>query len=92
MIEIPSLARSPVAPVLFSLSDPAKSTKLNLAVNVSKSSMAVSTSLDSSAHYKIKFDKESVSRGLKLVWNFKTPTHTARREPKFFVANTIEFL
>ena len=32
---IPSFARSPVAPVLLSLSDPARSTKWNLAVRVS---------------------------------------------------------
>lgn len=40
LIEIPSLARSPVAPVLFSLSEPARSTKWNLAVSVSYSSIS----------------------------------------------------
>lgn len=39
-MEIPSLARSPVAPVLFSLSEPARSTKWNLAVSVSYSSIS----------------------------------------------------
>lgn len=50
LMEIPSLALSPVAPVLFNRSDPARSTKLNFAVRVSKSSTApeaVSTSLGS---------------------------------------------
>lgn len=37
LIEIPSLARSPVAPVRLSLSEPARSTKLNLAVSISYS-------------------------------------------------------
>ena len=37
LMEMPSLALSPVAPVLLSLSDPARSTKWNLAVRVSKS-------------------------------------------------------
>ena len=37
LIEIPSLARSPVAPVLLSLSEPARSTKWNLAFRVSQS-------------------------------------------------------
>lgn len=37
LIEIPSFARSPVAPVRFSRSEPARSTKWNLAVNVSNS-------------------------------------------------------
>jgi hypothetical protein len=36
-IEIPSFARSPVAPVLLRRSDPARSTKWNLAVRVSNS-------------------------------------------------------
>ncbi|CAN8011066.1 unnamed protein product, partial [Ixodes pacificus] len=36
-MEMPSLARSPVAPVRLSRSDPAKSTKWNLAVRVSNS-------------------------------------------------------
>ena len=38
LMEIPSLARSPVAPVRLSLSDPAKSTKWNFAVSDSMSS------------------------------------------------------
>uniref|UniRef100_A0A8C8W7Y5 Uncharacterized protein n=1 Tax=Peromyscus maniculatus bairdii TaxID=230844 RepID=A0A8C8W7Y5_PERMB len=37
LMEMPSLARSPVAPVLLSRSEPAKSTKWNLAVSVSYS-------------------------------------------------------
>jgi len=37
LMEIPSRARSPVAPVRFSRSEPAKSTKLNFAVNTSTS-------------------------------------------------------
>ena len=37
LMEMPSFARSPVAPVLLSLSEPAKSTKWNLAVRVSMS-------------------------------------------------------
>lgn len=37
LMEIPSLARSPVAPVRFSLSEPARSTKWNLALNVTNS-------------------------------------------------------
>jgi len=36
-MEMPSFALSPVAPVRFSLSDPARSTKWNLAVRVSNS-------------------------------------------------------
>ena len=36
-MEIPSLARSPVAPVRFNRSDPARSTKWNLAESVSNS-------------------------------------------------------
>lgn len=40
LMEMPSLARSPVAPVLFSRSEPAKSTKWNLAVSVSYSSIS----------------------------------------------------
>lgn len=36
-MEMPSFALSPVAPVRFSLSDPARSTKWNLAVRVSYS-------------------------------------------------------
>ena len=36
-IDIPSFARSPVAPVRFSLSEPARSTKLNFALSVSNS-------------------------------------------------------
>ena len=40
LIEMPSLALSPVAPVRFSLSDPARSTKWNLALRVSQSSSA----------------------------------------------------
>lgn len=36
-MEMPSLARSPVAPVRFRRSDPARSTKWNLAVSVSNS-------------------------------------------------------
>lgn len=39
-MEIPSLARSPVAPVRLSRSDPAKSTKCNLAESVSNSDPA----------------------------------------------------
>ena len=35
LMEIPSRARSPVAPVRFNRSDPARSTKWNLAVSVS---------------------------------------------------------
>lgn len=41
LMEMPSLARSPVAPVLLSLSEPAKSTKWNLALSVSYSSMSL---------------------------------------------------
>ena len=41
LIEMPSRARSPVAPVRFRRSEPAKSTKLNLAVNISTSFSAV---------------------------------------------------
>jgi len=37
LIDIPSLALSPVAPVRFNLSEPARSTKWNLAVRVSNS-------------------------------------------------------
>uniref|UniRef100_A0A6B0V0B1 Putative secreted protein n=1 Tax=Ixodes ricinus TaxID=34613 RepID=A0A6B0V0B1_IXORI len=37
LMEMPSLARSPVAPVRLSRSDPARSTKWNLAVRVSNS-------------------------------------------------------
>ena len=37
LMEIPSRARSPVAPVRLSRSEPAKSTKLNFAVNTSTS-------------------------------------------------------
>ena len=37
LIEIPSLARSPVAPVLFNLSDPARSTKCNFVCKTSYS-------------------------------------------------------
>ena len=37
LMEIPSLALSPVAPVLFNLSEPARSTKWNLAESVSQS-------------------------------------------------------
>jgi len=37
LMEMPSFALSPVAPVRFSLSDPARSTKWNLAVRVSNS-------------------------------------------------------
>lgn len=37
LMEMPSFALSPVAPVRFNLSDPAKSTKWNLAVRVSNS-------------------------------------------------------
>lgn len=44
LMEIPSLARSPVAPVLLSLSEPARSTKLNLAFNTSNSSEPPSSS------------------------------------------------
>ena len=40
-IEIPSFCLSPVAPVRFNLSDPAKSTKWNFAVNVSNSVVTV---------------------------------------------------
>ena len=36
-MDIPSLARSPVAPVLFSLSDPARSTKCNFVCKTSYS-------------------------------------------------------
>lgn len=36
-MEMPSFALSPVAPVRFNLSDPARSTKWNLAVRVSNS-------------------------------------------------------
>jgi len=36
-MEIPSFARSPVAPVLLRRSDPARSTKWNFAVRVSNS-------------------------------------------------------
>jgi len=42
LIEIPSFALFPVAPVRFNLSDPAKSTKWNFAVNISKSAINVS--------------------------------------------------
>ena len=35
LMDMPSLALSPVAPVLFSLSEPARSTKWNFAVSVS---------------------------------------------------------
>ena len=37
LMDIPSLARSPVAPVLFSLSDPARSTKCNFVCKTSYS-------------------------------------------------------
>lgn len=40
LMEMPSLARSPVAPVLLSLSEPARSTKWNLADSVSNSLMS----------------------------------------------------
>uniref|UniRef100_A0A4W4E8G6 Uncharacterized protein n=1 Tax=Electrophorus electricus TaxID=8005 RepID=A0A4W4E8G6_ELEEL len=39
LMEMPSLALSPVAPVLFSRSEPARSTKWNFAVSVSNSSV-----------------------------------------------------
>ena len=39
-MEMPSLARSPVAPVRLSLSEPARSTKCNLADSVSNSDPA----------------------------------------------------
>lgn len=42
LMEMPSFALSPVAPVLFSLSEPARSTKWNLAVRVSNSSISES--------------------------------------------------
>ena len=45
LMEMPSLALSPVAPVRFSLSDPAKSTKWNLADNVSNSDRLLSDGL-----------------------------------------------
>lgn len=48
LMEMPSLARSPVAPVLFSLSEPARSTKWNFAVKVSNSACVESVSLPSS--------------------------------------------
>lgn len=41
-MEMPSFALSPVAPVLFNLSEPARSTKWNLAVRVSNSSISES--------------------------------------------------
>ena len=40
LMEIPSLALSPVAPVLLSLSDPARSTKWNLALSCSQSTIS----------------------------------------------------
>lgn len=46
LMEIPSLARSPVAPVRFNRSEPAKSTKCNLAIRVSNSSDGFSDSSD----------------------------------------------
>ena len=50
LMEIPSLALSPVAPVRFSLSEPARSTKWNFAVRVSNSftTSVVSVSFPSS--------------------------------------------
>ena len=52
LIEMPSLALSPVAPVLLSLSDPARSTKWNLAFNVSQSSaISLSESIPSPNSY-----------------------------------------
>uniref|UniRef100_A0A668U783 Uncharacterized protein n=1 Tax=Oreochromis aureus TaxID=47969 RepID=A0A668U783_OREAU len=42
LMEMPSFALSPVAPVLFNLSEPARSTKWNLAVRVSNSSISES--------------------------------------------------
>ncbi len=58
LMEIPSLALSPVAPVRFNLSDPAKSTKWNFAVRVSNSfsdcpSVAGVFPSSSSADYKV---------------------------------------
>ena len=40
LIEIPSLALSPVAPVLLSRSEPARSTKWNLALSCSQSTIS----------------------------------------------------
>ena len=45
LMEMPSFARSPVAPVRLSRSEPAKSTKWNLAVSVSMSPTLVEPSL-----------------------------------------------
>lgn len=44
LMDIPSLALSPVAPVRFNRSEPAKSTKCNFAIRVSNSSDGFSDS------------------------------------------------
>jgi len=53
LIDMPSLARSPVAPVRFSRSDPARSTKWNLAESISNSVIAsvLSLSFPSSSRF-----------------------------------------
>lgn len=82
LIEIPSFARSPVAPVRFNLSDPAKSTKWNLAVSVSNSTVAgwvESSSFSSSIWQQNKGTKQLLwnwSRLVQIMWDISTNVHT----------------
>lgn len=69
-IEIPSLALSPVAPVLLSLSEPAKSTKWNLADSISQSAISV----DDDGPFSIVYNNSRTNQSTQTAITMETQT------------------